>query len=596
MGFIPEDTIAQVVDRSDIVSVISSYVPLRHAGRNFKANCPFHHEKTPSFIVNPEKQIFHCFGCGAGGNVISFVMQQEHLEFPEAVRLLAEKAGITIPEQGDRDAKAPQIKPQIKKLNALTAEYYHQNLLVDKSVAVTKAREYLQSRGMSLAMAKQFQLGFALEQWDGLLEFLKRRNVPIALIEKAGLIIAQSRTGGYYDRFRKRIIFPIFDSRGDCVAFGGRALPGEDEVKYLNSPETPAYTKGDHLYGFHWAKDAIGRSDEAVVVEGYLDFVTPFQAGVGNIVASLGTALTVEQVRLIRRYTHNIVMLYDADPAGQNAMLRSLDMLVDEGMTVRVATLTDGEDPDSFVRKFGGEKFQEQIKTADSLFDFKLKFLIQHHGDKSVEARAKVSSEMIPTISRFPSMVVQAEYVKRLAQTLFLSTDALHKEMSRVSKKEPAPRRTFAAVSADGAVPTRAAARPVEENLVRLMLDVPEFIPLTREAAGLEDFQDATLRQVVAKIFQLFDQGGPVRVPELMNCFTEPQVLNTISALVAAEEVLIGDKKKMHEECLQRLRQERLRSRRFIIRQAMEAARIQGDHLRLNELMHEFNQTIKPKG
>jgi len=596
MGYVPEEIIAQVLDRSDIVAVISSYLALKPAGRNFKGLCPFHHEKTPSFMVNPDKQIFHCFGCGAGGNVISFVMQQERMEFPEALRFLAAKAGVEVPENGARrDTRAPQLRQQLKKLNGLAAEYFHNQLLMDKGALAQSAREYLQSRGITLAAVKQFRLGFAPDKWSGLFEFLQKRDVPAAMMEKAGLIIAKTG-GGFYDRFRKRIIFPIFDSKGESVAFGGRALPGDDDTaKYLNSPETPLYIKGEHLYGFNWAKESVGREDAVVVVEGYMDFVIPFFSGVGNIVASLGTALTTEQIRLIRRYTHNLVMLYDADPAGQMAMLRSLDNLIAEDMNVKVATLTEGDDPDSFVRKFGVPEFRERIKNADSLFDFKLKFLLKKFSGQSVESRAQISAQMLPTISRFKNAVVKTEYVKKLAQALMLSPEALAQELERL-KSSPEFSGSREQNGNDVAKTSIRVVRAVEENLVRVILMHKEFIPLARAEADLRDFQDDGLRRIIARVFELFDRGQEFRVADLMGSFTEADILNLISALLAVDDHLVGDKKKIYQDCIQRLRQDRDKIKRQTLRQEMEQARIQGDHLRLEELSKEFNQLIKTKG
>ncbi len=323
MGLIAQEIITQILDRANIVEIIAGYIPLKQAGRNFKAPCPFHHEKTPSFVVNPDKQIFHCFGCGVGGNVVSFVMKQERMEFPEALRFLADKTGVEIPETEARNNPLAELRQQILKVNDVAAKFYHNNLLSDKSELAKSAREYLKNRGLGFDHASKFQLGLALDAWDGLLKVLREQNFSAGFLEKAGLLIAKNQGSGHYDRFRQRVIFPIFNARSEVVAFGARSMDKDNPAKYINSPETALYTKGQYLYGLNWAKDMIGRLDAVVVVEGYMDFITPFSAGVENVVASLGTALTVEQIRLIRRYTRNVVMLFDADPAGQAAMIRS---------------------------------------------------------------------------------------------------------------------------------------------------------------------------------------------------------------------------------------------------------------------------------
>ncbi|MCK5260333.1 MAG: DNA primase, partial [Candidatus Omnitrophica bacterium] len=266
MGLIPDEIIAQVIDHSDIVEVISAYVPLKKAGRNFKGPCPFHHEKTPSFIVNPAKQIFHCFGCHVGGNVIGFVMKQDRLEFPEAVRLLAKKVNIVVPETTRGNAQETNIRQLIFKINALAAEYFHKNLLSDKGRPAKEARAYLKKRKVDLKTVEQFQLGFAPDQWDGLIGYLRSKKINLGLMEKAGLILPRDNGQGYYDRFRNRVIFPILDTQAHYRAFGARALEANGEkarvtAKYINSPETPVYVKGHHLYGFHLAKQAIGQED-----------------------------------------------------------------------------------------------------------------------------------------------------------------------------------------------------------------------------------------------------------------------------------------------------------------------------------------------
>src|SRR3989338_780926 len=335
MGRIPDEIVQQVIDRSDIVEVVSSYVPLKKAGRSFKALSPFNHEKTPSFFVSPDKQIFHCFSSGTGGNVVSFVMKMEHMEFPEAIRFLAERAGIHIPDEKNEAPEKINLRQKIFEINTLARDYFYEILLTDKSAEVNEARQYLKDRGITLDTVKHFFVGYALDQWDGLIKYLRKKDIPLGLMEKAGLIIAREKDQGYYDRFRGRIIFPIADLQGKCRAFGARVLPkknseGEKETaKYINSPETLLYTKGQHLYGFDMARENIAANDEVVIVEGYTDCVIPFQNGISNIVASLGTALTVEQIRLLRRYTRNVTMLFDADVAGQLAMLRSLDILIE---------------------------------------------------------------------------------------------------------------------------------------------------------------------------------------------------------------------------------------------------------------------------
>lgn len=588
MGLIPQEVISQILDRASIVEVITEYIPLKQVGRNFKAPCPFHHEKTPSFIVNPDKQIFHCFGCGVGGNVITFLMKQERLGFPEVLRLLAHKTGVAIPVTDVRNHQTNEIRQQILSVNELSAKYYHQNLLSDKSETTKTAREYLKSRGLSLESVTKFQLGLALGEWDGLLKFLRLQNFSASFLEKAGLVIAKSQSDGCYDRFRDRVMFPIFNARTEVVAFGARALDQDNPAKYINSPETPLYTKGKYLYGLNWAKDAIGRQDEVIVVEGYMDFITPYVAGVENIVASLGTALTVEQIRLIRRYTKNIVMLFDADPAGQAAMLRSLDLLVEEGMSVKVAALSAGEDPDSFVRKFGAQAFLQCVAEAQSLFDFKIKVLLKKYSSGTIEDNAKIAGQMLATLAKFDNAIVQAEYVKRLAQVLMIAPEDLSLEMKKVKSLGT---RFSADVVSHKLVGQPV--RPVEYSLLRLMLEEKDFIPLSRRDISLADLQNQHVRDIVSKIFELFDNGREPTVTALMSCFEEQGILDMISGIVSSEEFIAGDRQKIYRDCTLRLRQENLKNQRQEILRQMEVARNNDDHKALEELSYAFNQLIK---
>lgn len=588
MPLIREEIIAQVIDRCDIVDVISSYIPLKRAGKNFKAVCPFHHEKTPSFVVNPQKQIFHCFGCGIGGNVVSFVMKQERMDFPEAVRMLAQKANVTIPDDERPAAPAENIRQAIFKVNALAVNFFHKNLLSDKTPPAKHARQYLNQRGVDQAAAHAFQLGFAPEGWDGLLSYLKKEGVGLSLMEKAGLIIPRENAQGYYDRFRNRVVFPIFDTRAHCRAFGARALGGDSGAKYLNSPETLIYTKGHHLYGFHLAKPSIAENDFVVIVEGYLDCLIPYQAGVTNIVASLGTALTVEQIRLIRRYTHNVVMLFDADAAGESAMMRSLDGLIEEGMDVRVAVLEAGEDPDSFTRRYGAEALKERIRGARQVFEYKLGVLCRQYDTASAEGKAQVATQMFPTLRRFPSELVKAEYIKKLAGTLKVSDQVLLEEYKKSGTA--LPQKVPAALRGLGDR-NQARERAVERSLLKLILAEEGLISQAKEEVVPSDFQDERIRTAVSRIYEWFEQGRRIETSSLINSFEDASVQQIIAGVMAEEDIL-GDRQKIYRDCIGRMKHDKLRIQRRRLMQQIQEAEAAGDAARVGELMRQFNQHI----
>lgn len=596
MAFIPEDIIAQIIDRCDIVETISSYIPLKRAGRNFKANCPFHHEKTPSFVVNPDKQIFHCFGCGVGGNVISFVMKQDRLDFPEAVRILAQKANVSIPENSPARIQRDNLKDEIFKVNQVTSEFFHRNLVEDKSKAAETARNYLKKRSINFETAQLFQLGLALDEWDGLIKYLKAKGISLQLIEKSGLIIPREGKEGYYDRFRGRIMFPITDAKGRCRAFGARVIEGlkseekSSGAKYINSPETEVYTKGQYLYGFQLAKDEIIAKDYVIIVEGYLDCIMPFQNGIKNIVASLGTALTIDQIRFIHRYTKNIVFLYDADLAGQAAMMRSLDMLIEEGMEVKIARLSENEDPDSFIKKFGIKAFEECILTALTLFDFKLQALMLKYDVRSLEGKAKMVSEMLPTINKFQHSVLKSGYVKRLSQELMIAEQSLLVELKKI--KQDSTERIFEEKPSEAPL-SGGAARIVERNILRLLMEEESFILMTKEDVVLTDFQDQKIREAIGKIFELFEQGKQVKGANLIQYFENSDIKQMISSLIADESIVLGDQKKMYQDCVSRIKQDRQKKQRQDLLEKIREAEKASDQERLDELLKIFNQTIK---
>ncbi|HBG61517.1 MAG: DNA primase [Omnitrophica WOR_2 bacterium GWF2_38_59] len=589
MVLIPEEIVSQVIDRSDIVEIISSYIPLKRAGRNFKAACPFHNEKTPSFVVNPDKQIFHCFGCGVGGNVVSFVMKQDNMDFPEAIRVLAQKVNVVIEEVDEPTRRSTNERLLIFKLNELAANYFQENLLSTRTKMASDARKYLKERNVDFETVKNFKVGLAVDKWDGLLEHLKNKGVSLGLMEKAGLIIPRDNGRGFYDRFRNRIIFPIFDTRGNCRAFGARALE-DNQAKYLNSPETIVYTKGNHLYGFHLAKNSITQEDAVIVVEGYLDCIMPYQFGVQNIVASLGTALTVEQIRLIRRYSRNVILLFDMDKAGEAAMLRSLDTLVEEEMNVKVAILDEGEDPDSFIRMKGQEVFLDRIKNAQLMIDYKLSSLKKKYDSKTAEGKEKITSEMLVTIGKFRSEVIKSDYIKLLAHRLHVSEQALLAELQKGGKgsvknyfNEEKKQKTLG----------EAQRVTVERGILKLLLEEKEFIEATKKEMLPADFQDKGIRDVVTKIFGMFDQGKGIDVGSLISSFEDQKMQQMISSLVIEDHTIAGDKKKMHSDYMSVIKKRRDKTRREDLIRKITEAESQGDHEKLEGLVKEFNQLIK---
>ncbi|HTL69673.1 MAG TPA: DNA primase [Candidatus Eisenbacteria bacterium] len=579
---IPDATLNQIQERLDIVEVVSGYLPLRRAGRSFKACCPFHGEKTPSFHVNPDKQIFHCFGCGAGGNIFGFVMKMEKKDFREAVEMLAERAGIEIPDdRPSRDTEAAKRAELLAKANHAAADFYHRVLTAGREAE--KAREYLRRRGILDKTIEDFRVGFAPEAWDSLLQGLKAK-IGEAALEKAGLLLTR-KDGGYYDRFRNRVIFPILDAKGVCVAFGGRVM--DDSVpKYLNSPETDLYVKGRHLYGLYQARKAIRESDLAIVVEGYMDLIACHQAGVENVVASLGTALTADQVRLIKRNTRNVIMLYDADKAGEAATLRGLELFLEEGMEVRVVRLSPGHDPDSFIKDRGAARFREELAAAKTLFEYKLALLKERHPAGTVEGKVKIANEMVALFAKVPNEILRSAWTKELAKELSLSEEALFAEMRKGADRGARP-------AAPKEAPAPKDVPPVEKMLLALLLDSPDFADGARQELSPEDFRHPAARRLAKG---LLESREFTPAAALINVYKDDaEAVEVITLALAEADKIEGpaDKRRSFADCLLRVKRSRLGVEREGLRSRILEAEREGDKNRIRQLMGDLEELNK---
>ena len=580
---IPENLLEDILSRVDIVEIISGYIPLKKAGHNFKTNCPFHHEKTPSFTVSPARQIYHCFGCGESGNAFKFLMRHERMEFPEAVEILAKKAGVILPEQNKPEiARQVSLSSQLYKINELALSFYENNL---HAASASASRDYLLNRGITLQTIKEFHLGLAASAWDSLINYLRGKNISLSLMEKAGLILAKD-AGGYYDRFRSRIIFPIFDNRSRVIGFGARvmdkALP-----KYINSPETPVYIKGKNLFGLNLSKDYIRDNDFAIIVEGYLDFMIPYQEGLNNIVASQGTALTLEQIRLLKRYTHNVVMIYDGDTAGEIATLRSLDMLIEEGMNVKVAPLPEGMDPDTLVRKEGISSLKLRIQNAICLFDYKLDVLKSRHNLKDAHGKSRIASEMLLTINKFDNAILRGEYIKRLSEEIKIPEHYIIEELNKIKPN--------AVRTEDGLVTKKSTSgiNPAEKLLIKLMLEEKELIERIMQELSPADFADMRTAKIVSVMHDLFTRGKSIEPSILMNYFSEDDASQLVCESMFMPELLGQEREKAISDCIARIKVQRLKSQREHLHIQIKSAQSLGDEQKLNSLIKEFHNLIK---
>src|SRR3990167_2735544 len=543
-------------------------------------------------MVSPSKQIFHCFGCAAGGNVFGFVMKMENIDFAEAVRTLAEKSGVELPHFTRAQFETSGYALQIYKLNELAASFYAS--MLSKTEAGRRAAAYLKGRGISDETISKAKLGFAPDDWDGLINFAKGKvlegdkGVEAGLLERAGLVLPREG-GGHYDRFRNKIIFPIFDIKNRVVAFGARVLDNS-LPKYINSPETEVYIKSRHLYGFNFSLQAVRENDFCIIVEGYLDFLVPYQNGIKNIAASLGTSLTDSQARLIKRYTKNVVMLYDGGSAGEAASLRGLDIFLQEGMQVRVATLPKGFDPDSFVRNKGAGEFDSLISGAADLFDFKLGVLASRYDAKRSSDKAKICAEMLPTIAKVTDAVLKSEYVKRLGERLQVSEAALLSELKKVKPdREYEPSEEFSSSAGTG---SRSPAAMAEKIIIGLMLDDPEMIPQVKENLKSEDFADEGTRKIAEEIFRSYGDGRSFKPAQLINKLAGSE----LTVLIAEATSLIDDIKdrpKNLSDCIKWIRCNNAKLRLSELQNLIKAAQMMGDEKRVTQLVSEYSGLIK---
>jgi len=429
-----DEFIDELKENVDIVDLISDYLELKKTGNRYKGLCPFHSEKTPSFFVNPDNNFYHCFGCGAGGDSINFVMEIENLTFIESVKMLAERSGMELPDMTNQQRQVYKEREKLFSLNKLAARFY--NYLLTETNMGEKALKYLNDRGFTKKDINKFNLGYAADEWQLLLNFLKKKNFSLHLIKKAGLI-SEGKNNSYYDKFRNRVMFPIFNNRGEVIAFGGRILESEDNYgpKYLNSPETKIFSKKKNLYGLHLAKDSIRKANSCIIMEGYTDVIQAHKNGFENSIASLGTAFTEEQAKLIKRYAENAYIAYDADTAGNKATLRGLDILNELGINVKVIELEEGSDPDQLLKQEGPNVFNDYLEKAVSLIDFKINMIVKDKNLSEPGSRKKILRSIIELLSEVEDDLEREIYIERAALKTNFKENVLAQEVEKEFKK-----------------------------------------------------------------------------------------------------------------------------------------------------------------
>lgn len=528
---IPEETIENIRESNDIVDVISEYVALNKKGKSYVGLCPFHKEKTPSFSVSQDKQIFHCFGCGEGGNVITFMMKYHNIDFIEAVRRLADRANIIIPENnGGFDKEKMDLKKKLFKVTREAAAYFYRNLRSNH-----EGLAYLNKRGIGPDIIRKFGLGFANQGWNDLIDYLKTKGYDEQTVEKAGLVIKKDG-GGYYDRFRNRVMFPIFDVRNRIIGFGGRVLD-DSKPKYLNSPETLIFNKGFNLYGLNLAaKQQSGR--KMIIVEGYMDAIALHQFGINNAVASLGTALTKEQARLLKRYCDEVIICYDADTAGQAATLRGLDILSAAGCKVKILNIPKGKDPDEYVRAEGPDAFRRCYDNAEPLIDYKIRRKSQGFDVSTTEGKIGFVKSCVEVLNTVEDPVTVDAYIKKLANETGISASALYEEMARFKKngqntfEKHISGKTRYNNNIDGQkLYLEPAYLKAEKSILSMLYEDSSLFEKIARSIGWDDFNDGVYREIAHIMYEKLKNKENIIPGSVISIFQNPDDMKKAAAI-----------------------------------------------------------------
>ena len=562
-----DEIIDEVRQTNDIVDIISQYVHLKRSGRNFFGLCPFHNEKSPSFSVSPDKQIFHCFGCGVGGNVFTFLTKIEGINFIEAVQTLAERSNIQLPTLENRgDSLKEELKAKVYKVNEFAANYYHENLYKPESKI---AQEYIKKRKLTNETLKSFQIGFS-GKFNELYNALKKQGFEEREILESGLV-NKNDNGKYIDRYRNRLMFPICDVRGRVIAFGGRVLD-DSKPKYINSPENVVYSKGRHLFGLNVAK----KSDvkKILIVEGYMDVISLHQRGVKNVVASLGTAMTQQQGWLLRKSSEQIILSFDSDEAGLSAKMRALDILQNMGCDIRILQMEGAKDPDEYIIKYGSARFQSLIEKALSVVEFKVKILKRNLDLNNTNDKIKFLNEIAKLISKIDNTIEKEVYIERIAKSYNISKEAIYAEVNKLSyataKGQKILEKSKPVISHKKVEKNKVSEAIVKkENTILSLLLIGDLnvFQIIKQNIKVEDFKDSLNQQIAKKLYEEFEKGNSNINSILDNLEEEEQ--NRIT-MIMADDYEIKDVEKAIDDIIQSYEKEKLNERKFEILEELE--------------------------
>lgn len=584
-----EELIEEIRSSNDIVDVISKYVTLKRSGRNFFGLCPFHKEKSPSFAVSPDKQIFHCFGCGAGGNVIHFISKIEGLDFKDTLELLANRVNIELPTLDNlEDDKTARLKSKVYEINKIAAEFYHENLYKPTSKI---AQEYIKKRKLDNRTLKAFLIGYA-GNFNELYLLLKQKGYTEEEM-LASSLVKRTENGGYMDSFRKRLMFPIQDVRERVIAFGGRVLD-DSKPKYINSPENIVYSKGRNLFGLNVAKKHDTR--KIIIVEGYMDAISLYQRGITNVVASLGTAMTEAQGRLLRRYSEQVILGYDADGAGQAAILRGMEILQNLGCDIRVLQIEGAKDPDEYVLKYGPERFQKCVDNAISLVEFKVKVLLKELNIENTNDKIKFLNEIAKILAKVTNQMEREIYVDKIAKEYKISKEAIYAEVNKLMYKDnqgskKLEKRVVTMVPKEEKENSVSEAVLKRENLVIYLLinEYSKCYEKIKNLITLNYIQDDTNKQILKKMYEEFEKGNS-NTSQLLDWFQDEKIISHITEIMAGD-FEITDVNKAIDDLISIYEKEKLISRRNEILKKLESVSEAGSE-EVKELEKELNDII----
>ncbi len=588
---IPDSLIDKVRQSVDIVEVASQYLALKKAGRNYKCLCPFHAEKTPSFIISSEKQIYHCFGCGEGGNVINLVMKMENMGFFDSVEKLARKAGITLPPRGRYDpqqSEAYKKKEKIYKLNDSARDFYHEFL--KRADDAKPARAYLNKRKIDKSVIDMFKLGYAPGKRESFLQNALAKGYNHSLLNEAGLVVFSDKKNRYFDRFYNRIIFPISDIQGRTIGFGARVLDNT-LPKYLNSPESLIFHKGKNLFGIDIAKRNL--TDYGIIIlEGYTDVLMCNCKGIKNVVATLGTALTDEHIKLLRRYTDRVVLVYDADKAGESATLRGLERFIGSGIRVNIACLPIGEDPDSLICKEGANRFLQLVKDSLSVIEYRLRKCFEKHDAKNIEGKLRIVDDILPVIMRIENFVEQREYTKKIAQLLDISEESLILELQKLKKGEfkkdlgnkKQSKNSFKLTVGRGYF-------NAQRELLQIVINYPEEISRLMNELHPTDFDDKYLCRIVEIIYAQYKRDKKIEPAKIMDKVKDPEA-NPIIAQIFFTNRQCDNPSKMIDSLVKRIRKSHLIRKHKELEEEVKRSIDSGERIE-NRKIEEYRQLTR---